>query len=159
MRVLIMLMAIFIAIAPTRARADAGGISVDGVWCQISTERAGTAYVYLTISVEGKGVDRLIGAASPIARRVDILTLQKRHGQQQLLPAPGIEVTSHEPTVLQPFEPHLILRGVHKRLVHGDTFPLTLTFEKAGAREVSAKVLSRAPAEGMPNLPKGVKLD
>jgi len=133
-------------------------VSIDGAWGHKST-RAHVLFVYMTISL-GKGVDDvLIGASSPLATKVDILAPLADGKSDSLEPVMALELETHVPTVLQPGEAHLILRGVKQKLKVGDSFPVTLRFANAGSRDVIVKLLDLPPGAGMPTVPKGVKLD
>jgi copper(I)-binding protein len=145
--------------AGTAFAARTPGISVDGVWSRISREKAHTGFVYMTLSLAGDSGDTLVGAMTPLARSVEILTVRQVKGRERLERAKAIELETHAPTVLQPQGPHLILRGLKQRLMPGDKFILTLEFAKAGKRDVTAKVVADPPHIGLPELPKGVKID
>jgi periplasmic copper chaperone A len=133
-------------------------VSIDGAWAARST-RPHVLFVYMTISL-GKGVDDvLIGATSPVAGKIDLLAPLPQGHRQSLEPVIALELENHAPTVLQPGEAHLILRGVKQRLKVGDSFPVTLRFANAGSRDVVVKLLELPPDAGMPAVPKGVKLD
>jgi len=140
------------------AAAASEPVSIDGAWAARST-RSHVLFVYMTISL-GKGIDDvLIGASSPLAGKIDLLApLAKGHGES-LEPVMALELETHAPTVLQPGEAHLILRGVKQKLKVGDSFPVTLRFANAGSRDVIVKLLALPPDAGMPAMPKGVKLD
>ncbi|GGF40456.1 hypothetical protein GCM10011611_53610 [Aliidongia dinghuensis] len=142
------------------AAAAAEPVSVDGAWAHRST-RAHVVFVYLSISLAKDARDVLIGAASPIADKIDILDLMPRSkGRgESLEPVLALELDSHAPTVLQPGAAHLILRGVKQKLKTGDSFPVTLRFANAGSRDVVVKLLDLPPSSGMPAVPKGIKLD
>ena len=45
-----------------------------------------------------------------------------------------------QPVTLKPGGAHIMLMGLNQPLQAGQSFPLTLTFEKAGQREVSVAV-------------------
>lgn len=142
----------------TGASAAADPVSIDGAWARRSS-RPHVLFAYMTISL-GKGVtDLLVGATSPVADKIDLLApLPKAHGES-LEPVLALELDNHVPTVLQPGEAHLILRGVKQRLKPGDSFPVTLRFANSGTRDVTVKLLEQPPDAGMPTVPKGVKLD
>ena len=149
----------WLALAGSAAAARQPGISVDGVWCRMSEERAHTGFVYMTLSIAGADGDALVGAETPLASKVELLAPQQVKGREKLEPVRSIALDSHAPTVLQPQGPHLILRGVHQKLMPGDHFVLTLDFAKAGKRDVTAKVVAHPPHIGLPELPKGVTVD
>ncbi|HVJ51243.1 MAG TPA: copper chaperone PCu(A)C [Aliidongia sp.] len=150
---------LWLSIAGTALAARVPGISVDGVWCRISTEKTHTGFVYMTLSIAGGEGDQLVGATSPVARTVDMLAPQQVKGREKLQRTSSIALDPHFPTVLQPQGPHLILHGIRQKLAPGDNFVLTLEFAKAGKRDVTAKIVSHPPHIGLPELPKGVKLD
>ena len=47
---------------------------------------------------------------------------------------------ANEPVTLKPGGMHIMLQGLNEPLQAGKSFPLTLTFEKAGTREVTVAV-------------------
>jgi periplasmic copper chaperone A len=149
---------VLLLLCATGAGAAPDPVSIDGAWARKSS-RPHVVFVYLTISL-GKGVDDvLVGASSPVANKIDLLApLPEGHGES-LEPVIALELENHMPTVLQPGEAHLILRGVREKLKPGDSFQVTLRFANAGSREVTVKVLDQPPGTGMPTMPKGVKLD
>jgi copper(I)-binding protein len=142
----------------TGATAATDPVSIDGAWARRST-RARVVFVYMTISLAKDARDVLIGASSPIADKVDILDLMTKGRGESLDPVLALDLDTHAPTVLQPGEAHLILRGVKQKLKPGDSFPVTLRFANAGSREVTVKLVDMPPDAGMPAMPKGVKLD
>ena len=72
----------------------------------------------------------------------------------KMRPVGALELRPGAPTVLKPGGLHIMLMGVKAPLRQGETFPLTLTFEGAGRREVSATVgavaAMKAPAAPAP---------
>lgn len=139
--------------------ADAAGISVDGVWCRVSEYRAHTAFVYMTLTVRGEAVDKLVGASTPLASTTQMVApiTHKRH--EHLETVAELELDAHAPTVLQPQGPHFILKGLHHKLQPGQSFIMTLEFAKTGKHDITVHVLKAQPGDGMPALPKGVKLN
>jgi len=135
------------------------GISVDGVWCRESEYRARTAFVYMTLTVRGEPTDKLIGASTPLAATVEMIAPVMGKKREHLLRIGEIELDAHAPTVLQPQGPHFLLKGLRHKLQPGQSFVMTLSFAKTGKHDITVHVLKTAPAEGMPELPKGVKLN
>jgi copper(I)-binding protein len=66
----------------------------------------------------------------------------------KMRPIEAIEVNLGEPTVLRPGGLHIMLIGLKKPLVAGQTFPLRLRFEKAGELPVEVTVRKIAAGEG-----------
>ena len=107
--------------------------------------RPGAAW--LTIRNAG-GQDRLVGAESPAAERVEIHTHVHEGGVMMMRRVDAIDVPAGGEAALEPGGDHLMLFGLKGKLSPGDTFPLTLLFEKAGPVTVEVRV---APlAETMP---------
>jgi periplasmic copper chaperone A len=58
----------------------------------------------------------------------------------QMRPVAGIDIPAGQPVSLKPGGEHIMLLGLAQPLHEGQTFPLTLTFEKAGSRAVTVTV-------------------
>ena len=117
-----------------------GDLTVSRIWSHQSASRDGAAY--LRIGNAGAEDDALIDASTPFAKRVEL------HG-----PVPGGEVwetgrvdaipaPARQVIVLTGAALHLKLVGLRGALSVGGTVPITLTFERAGAITVQARVLS-----------------
>ena len=59
----------------------------------------------------------------------------------KMRPLEAVEVAPGEPTVFKPGGLHIMLMGLRQPLKEGETFPLVLTFQRAGRIEVEAMVL------------------
>ncbi|MDA0231744.1 MAG: copper chaperone PCu(A)C [Proteobacteria bacterium] len=114
------------------APAIAGGIQVEDAWARASlgTERPSVAY--MTIRNGGHESDHLIGAKTPVAKRASVHESLLRDGVMKMRPAENIEIAPGSAVELEPGGLHLMLSFLQKKLVEGDAFPLTLTFEHAG---------------------------
>jgi copper(I)-binding protein len=86
--------------------------------------------------------DRLVGLASPVARKAELHTHVEENGMMVMheveggLPIPAgqtVELKSGGSL-------HVMLIDLKQKLVTGETFPLTVTFEKAGPQTVMVKV-------------------
>ena len=58
----------------------------------------------------------------------------------QMRPLAALDIPAGQPVTLKPGGEHIMLIGLNGPLREGQSFPLTLTFEKAGAQEVSVAV-------------------
>lgn len=108
-----------------------GPIEIGHPWARPSA--TGAAAVFLALSNTGRGSDRLVGAATPIAREV---LLRAEDGS----PLEAIELPPHRPLALRPGRKYIALLGLEKPLALDDTFPLTLRFAAAGAITVTVMV-------------------
>lgn len=117
-----------------------GGLTVSGIWSHQSASRDGAAY--LRIGNAGKEDDALIDASTPFAKRVELRGPLPggeiwETGRVDAIPVPAGQVT-----VLTGTAQNLRLVGLRGLLSVGGTVPITLTFERAGAITVEARVLS-----------------
>jgi len=58
----------------------------------------------------------------------------------EMRPITSFDIPAGQPVTLKPGGEHIMLMGLNGPLREGQSFPLTLTFEKAGAREVTVAV-------------------
>lgn len=125
------------------------GVSVHDAWARASTGAHKTGAAYLSIVNAGDAPDRLVAASTPAAERAELHAHLHEGGVMRMRRVDAVEVHPGEPTVLAPGGLHVMLLGLTRRLVEGDGFPLTLTFEKAGERTVEVAV--RGAGAGAPS--------
>ena len=117
-------------------------------------DRGAGAPVSLTIDNDGAVDDRLLGASTPLAWCVRIQRTQLVDGRPETTTVPGGLVVPAGATVtLEPGVSHLALFGLRSNLVQGQTFPLTLYFNRAGEVLVTARVRRKVDAAGRTPLP------
>jgi copper(I)-binding protein len=58
----------------------------------------------------------------------------------KMRPLASLDIPAGQPVTLKPGGDHIMLMGLNGPLREGQSFPLTLTFEKAGAREVTVAI-------------------
>lgn len=127
--------------------AAAGTVAVTEAWARAGTASAPTGAAYVTLKNAGSEADRLLGASSPVAERAELHTHSMDKGVMVMQAVPAIEVPAGGSVTLRPGGTHVMLIGMKQALTVGSRFPLTLTFEKAGA--VTAEVsVERAGAMG-----------
>lgn len=124
-----------------------GDLTIDHPWARPSAGAAANGATYMTITTKGKTADRLIEAASPVAGKVELHTHVIEGDIMRMRPVDAIDVNAGAPAVLKPGGLHVMLIGLKAPLKEGETFPLTLGFEKAGKVTVEVKVeMPSAPA-------------
>jgi hypothetical protein len=117
---------------------EIGDLVIDHPWSRATSARDDATY--MTLVNEGEEADRLVKAASPVATRAELHIHLMENNVMKMRPVETLEVHPGEPTVLRPGGLHIMLIGLNKPLEMGDSFPLTLTFEKAGSVEVEVNV-------------------
>ncbi len=117
----------------------AGDIEITDSYVRASRPGAPTAAIFMSIQNAGTLADRLVAAKSPAAALVQIHTHIEESGIMKMQEVEaGIPVPAGSTHTLARGGDHVMLMGVAKELVDGETVPLTLVFEVAG--EVVIKV-------------------
>jgi periplasmic copper chaperone A len=120
--------------------AQDSGPRIDHAWARATPGAASTGAAYFRI--ESPIDDRLIGLATPVAGKAELHTHVEVNGAMQMRAVEdGLAVPARQAVELKPGGPlHVMLIDLHQKLKAGDSFPLTLTFAKAGPRVVTVKV-------------------
>jgi copper(I)-binding protein len=128
--------------------ALAAEIRVEDAWARASLGQARNGAAYMIVHATGASPDRLVAATSPVAGKVELHNNVMVGNVAQMRPVEAIEVTPGSPAVLQPGGLHVMLLDLRAPLQAGQSFPVTLRFERAG--EVQVQVEIRAARPGQP---------
>lgn len=114
------------------ASVHAQEVSVKDAWIRgtVQGQNATGAFMELT----GKSNARLIGAASPAAKNVEVHNMKVENGVMKMFPVDGIDLPAGKPVKLAPGGYHVMLMDLQKPLNAGDKVPLKLTFELANKK-------------------------
>lgn len=99
-----------------------------------------TGAVYMTIKNSGGAPDKLIKAQSDVAKTVELHTVINDNGVMSMRPVEGIDIPAGESVTLKPGGFHVMLIGLNRDLKIGDSFQVTLQFEKGGQQVVQSTV-------------------
>lgn len=139
-----LLIAAALAAAGTSVHAhsyDVGDLHIHHPHARPTVANMPTGAAYLNLENRGKSADKLIGASTPVAKSVEIHTMSMDNGVMKMREVDGVELKPSEKIEMKPGGGyHLMLMGLTQQLKPGDRFPMTLTFEKAGKKEVSVAV-------------------
>ena len=117
-----------------------GGIRITQAWTRQTAPAQTVAGGFMTIANESNTEDRLIGAESPAAERVELHSMSMDGGIMRMRPVPeGIAIAAHGTAKLAPGGLHLMLIGLKKPIADG-MVPVTLRFARAGKVAVSLMV-------------------
>jgi copper(I)-binding protein len=118
-----------------------GALKIGHPWSRATPKGATTAAGYLTVTNSGSEPDRLVGAASPAADRVEIHEMTMSNGVMTMRPVKdGLEIKPGQTVALKPGSFHLMMTRLKQPFTEGQMQKGTLTFEKAGTVEVEYKV-------------------
>lgn len=120
---------------------EVGDLRIGHPYARPTIANLRTGAAYLTLENKGKSADKLIGISSPVAQSVEMHTMSMENGVMKMREVSSIELKPGEKVTMQPGDSyHLMLMGLTQQLKAGDKFPMTLTFEKAGKKEVGVWV-------------------
>lgn len=126
-----------------------GDLRIDHPHAFPSLGQAKNGAAYLTVQDLGTSADTLVSAAGDVAERVELHTHVEEDGVMKMREMKdGALVPAGETIEFRPGGMHIMLIGLEKPLTEGESFPLVLTFEKAGAIEVEVKVEARHGGHG-----------
>lgn len=126
-------------------------LDVKDVWARDTVGGSANAAVFMTIT--SPAADRLVSASTPAARKTDLMTMEGASSAMQMAYVNGIDIPANTPVSLNPMGLHVWLSGLNQPLKAGETFPLTLRFEKAGERQVVVSIIAPAAAPPMSGKP------
>ncbi len=100
----------------------------------------GTSAVYFIAINNGDQPDALVGAASDVAEMVELHETKMEGDVAKMQPVPRVEIPARGKVEFRPRGLHVMLIGLKRDLKVGDTFTLTLRFEKSGEMTLSVPV-------------------
>jgi periplasmic copper chaperone A len=125
-------------IVASTALAQTGQIEVNNGWARATPGKVENGAAYVTIL--SATADRLVSVSTPVAKKAELHTMSMAGMVMEMRPVAGIDIPAGKPVSLKPGGEHIMLLGLAQPLREGQTFPLTLTFEKAGSRAVTVTV-------------------
>lgn len=139
------------AISFAGAALAEGKIMIDDAYARASGKNAKAGAAFMVIMNHGED-DRLIGAKSDVAARVELHTHKiDDNGVAKMIEVEeGFEIPAGESHMLKRGGDHVMFMGLKQSFEQGDMIPVTLIFDKAGEMQVEIPVdLERKPGGGM----------
>jgi len=101
--------------------------------------------VYLVLMNHGAEDDTLTGISTPVAAMAELHRSVTENGIAKMPPVTGFVIKSNDGVTFKPGGLHIMLMGLKQPLKLGQTFPVTLTFAKAGPVEITVTVQPLKP--------------
>ncbi len=117
-----------------------GSLGIRHPWTRATPPGASVAAGYLEIRNSGREPDRVTGASTPVAERVELHVLLREGDVTKMREVSDFEVPARGRLVLAPRGSHLMIVGLRRPLVKGERVALTLRFAKAGELRVELEV-------------------
>lgn len=107
-------------------------VQIDKPWARATAPGAKVAGGYMVIRNQGAAPDRLAGASSPAAAKVELHVHISEGGVMKMREVPGYDVPAKGTFELKPGGAHLMFVDIRRPFREGDKVPVTLKFENAG---------------------------
>lgn len=156
MRILVVASALFLAAVSSAFAQAAPSIDVTHAWARATAAAGENGAVYMMISNHGTADDRLMGASTTVAAKTELHITLNENGVMKMRPIADVAVKAGGSAEFKPGGMHVMLLGLKQPLKAGDSFPLTLSFEKAGAVKIMVMV-EKAGAAAPGSMP-GMKM-
>ena len=118
-----------------------GDLEIDHPWSRETPAGASVAGGYLTITNSGSSLDRLVSVTSEISAKTEVHEMAVKDGVMTMRPVEGgLEIPAGGKVELKSGGYHLMFMGLKQQPKKGESFPATLTFEKAGTVTVEFTV-------------------
>jgi copper(I)-binding protein len=125
-------------VVASAALAQTNQLDVSNAWARATPSKAENGAAYLTI--QSPTADRLVSVSSPVAKKAELHTMSMEGMVMKMRPLANLDIPAGQPVTLKPGGEHVMLLGLDAPLREGQSFPLTLTFEKAGTRTVAVAI-------------------
>jgi copper(I)-binding protein len=127
------------------AIGQTGQLEITAPCARATPGQAQIGAAYLTII--SPTTDRLTAASSPVAKKAELHAMSMEGGVMRMRPLTAIDIPAGQTVTLSPGGTHIMLLGLTQPLREGQSFPLTLSFDHAGPRQVTV-VIEKAGAMG-----------
>ena len=118
-----------------------GSIEISNAWARASTGSTGAGAAYFEIRNHGRNADRLVSAKTEVSRTASLHVHIMKDNIMRMERVEALEVPAYGRVSLKPGGYHVMLTGLAKPLRRGQSFMLSLTFEKAGMEIVKVAIL------------------
>ena len=120
-------------------------IEISRPWARTPSATSLQAGGFFTVTNKDREADRLIGAASPAAAKIEIQAIRIIGPVMSMQPLEkGLGLPPDTAITLKPRGYHLLM-ALKAPLAKGQRVAVTLTFEKAGARQIELVVEAEGP--------------
>jgi len=162
MKALSLLTVLSISLASTAwgpmARAQGETIHIVDATSRPTPPGIRSGVVYLTLMNHGAADDTLTGISTPVAERAELDRDVNQNGIAKMTPVTDFSIKANDGVTFKAGGLHIMLIGLNQNLKPGQTFPVTLTFAKAGPVDITVKVQPLAAAKSDMSVMPGMKM-
>lgn len=117
-----------------------GDLVLHHAWSRATPGGAKTGAAFVEIENTGDTPDQLLSASSDVAAMTQVHQMSMENDMMSMKPAGIVDIPAHGKVELKPHGLHVMLMGLKKPFVEGDTFVVTLEFAKAGKVDLQVVV-------------------
>ena len=117
-----------------------GNMTIAGAWSREMPPNAPNGAVYFRVENRGGEPDRIVSVRTDIAEAVELHTHELKDGMMKMRRVESVEVPAGGAALFKPHGLHVMLFGLKQPLVDGESFDLTVVFEKTGALDLSIDI-------------------
>ena len=135
--------AVVIATASVAAHAHSykiGAIDIGHPYARATAPGQPTGGGFLKLTNKGGAADRLVSASAAVSSRVELHSMKMEGDVMRMRQVDAVDVPAGETVELKPGGLHIMFVDLKAPLKAGDSFPMTLKFERAGEVTVDVKV-------------------
>lgn len=115
-------------------------IAVEQPWARATPKGVKTSAAYMSLINKGDSTDQLLGATTPAAETIQFHKATEDDGVARMRELHSVDIAPGARVTFRPGDMHMMMLRLKQPLVEGQTFPLTLDFEKAGKVDVMVPV-------------------
>jgi hypothetical protein len=120
---------------------DFKGLRIGHAFATPTPAAAPTGAVYLSLENRSRAGDRLLGASTPRAKRVELHAMSMAGDVMRMRELDALDIKAGQKLDMRPGSGfHVMLVELAAPLRAGDRFPMTLRFEKSGAVKIEVVV-------------------
>jgi hypothetical protein len=139
-RLLLSLSLLLIAGSGLTAEYTAGDLVIKQIWARPTPPVAAVGAAYFTLDNSQGQDERLLSAEADVAATAELHAHSMEGNMMKMHKVDAVEVPAGQTVAFAPGGLHVMLIGLKAPLVEGNTFPLTLHFEHAGAVTVEVVI-------------------
>ena len=122
------------------SQAMAASIKVTNVWAAAQSDVEKPGAVFMEITNDGDQGDTLVSIVTSVAESAQPHKTKMKGDKMRMRKTKGLDIPAGATVVLKHGELHVMLMGVKRPLVPGESFQLTLNFQNDGAVTVDVPV-------------------
>lgn len=129
-----------LGVSPAALAQTVPALTVHDAWVRQPTGDRKEAGVFATVENSSATPRAIVSASADIADKVELHEMKMMGAMMRMSPVKQIEVPARGKVELKPGGYHVMLFGLKKRPMAGDTFTLSLTFDDGSTASAMASV-------------------